>query len=209
MLLPSCRTGGFCSIAVTSPLRSPRSQRSLTNILPRIETDPAGPLRTVTSPEWVSTSRSTGPETCSVRSNVPCGVDAKTAVENTARAIARPAKRAGAEDKMRKLRFLFISERLHGCHFRGALGGIHARGHGDQRKRHNRCDNRNPRNNGMGDKIGQRQRLHRGAHSQAEGEPKNSADDGQHRRLGKKLSQDIALGCPHSFACANLAGALG
>src|SRR5271168_3848820 len=46
-----------------------------------MNTDPDEPARTVTSPERVSTSRSTGPLTVSVRSNSPCGFEAKTAVE--------------------------------------------------------------------------------------------------------------------------------
>jgi hypothetical protein len=62
---------------------------------------------------------------------------AKVEENNTASPITTKKDRAGIETGMQKgmrekevLR-LFMSERLHRCHFRGTLSRIHARGHGD------------------------------------------------------------------------------
>src|SRR5580704_15101463 len=98
-----------------------------------METDPDPPLCTITSPEPVCTSRFTGPLTCKVFSKCPCGVEAAAKMEASSAAspITKSEDRAGIETGMREAFCLFMSEGLHRCHIRGALGWIHARGHGD------------------------------------------------------------------------------
>src|SRR5580765_6090997 len=63
-------------MACTSPSRFPSNQWSPTKIFPWITTELDEPTCTLTSPEWVSTSRSTGPLTVRVLSNEPCGLEA-------------------------------------------------------------------------------------------------------------------------------------
>src|ERR1035438_4936008 len=74
-------------------------------------TDPAAPLRTVTLPDRVCTSKSTGPLTAKVLSNVPCGVEANAAVEiNSApSAIAGNGKRDRPIGALQKFRLPFMS----------------------------------------------------------------------------------------------------
>src|SRR5579862_5957290 len=73
-----------------------------------METVPAGPLRTVMSPERVCTSSSTGPVTWNVFSNEPCGVDATASVEasSTTTPITSSKGRLGLE--IRDIRCPFI-----------------------------------------------------------------------------------------------------
>src|SRR5258705_9490932 len=85
------------------------------------------PLRIVMSPERVSTSRSTGPLTWKERSKVPT-TEAKPASELTSTNNKVRTARSRIIDR------LFITERLHGCHFSRPLGRIHSGGQRDQRK---------------------------------------------------------------------------
>src|SRR5258706_7628680 len=94
------------------------------------------PLRTVMSPERVRTSRSTGPLTWNERSNVPT-TEAKPASELTS---TNNSVRTAC---WRMIDGLFITERLHRCHFSCPLRRIHAGGQGDQRKSEYRSDNGN------------------------------------------------------------------
>src|SRR5208337_4038578 len=80
MLAPFWRIGGWFCNSCTSALWSPPNQELPEWILAWIDTVPAVPLRTVMSPERVSTSRSTGPLTWNERSKVPM-TEAKPASE--------------------------------------------------------------------------------------------------------------------------------
>src|ERR1700722_19062691 len=77
-------------------------------------TDPAAPLRTVTLPDRVCTSKSTGPLTAKVLSNVPCGVEANAAVEisSAPSAIAGNGKR---DRPLQKFRLPFMSHHSLKC----------------------------------------------------------------------------------------------
>src|SRR6266481_364466 len=106
----------------TSVCRLPNSQWSPTYILPRIETDPAGPFRTMMSPERVCTSRSTAPLTWNVFSKCPCGVEAAAKLEanSTTNAIATNGDRDGiVETAIRQMCCLLMSVTPQGCLFPG------------------------------------------------------------------------------------------
>src|ERR1700722_18532087 len=61
----------------------------------------------------------------------------------------------------------------------------------------------------MRNEIGQRQELHRSTGTDAKTEPENSADHGEHGRLGEKLTENVVFGRANRFASTNLPRALG
>src|SRR5712692_2583187 len=71
MVLPCCSMGGFASSRRIFSAAEIPVQESWARILATTWTLPLPPARTVMFPEPVVTSRSTGPETCRVRSKLP------------------------------------------------------------------------------------------------------------------------------------------
>src|SRR6266536_932635 len=200
MLLPLWRMGGlFCS-SCTCGFWSPKNQLLLEWILAWMETEPEEPLRTVMSPERVSTSRSTGPLTWKERSKVPM-TEAKPANEPI---MTKTSVRTAG---WRNTQYLFIAKRLHGCHFGCPLRRVHSGGERDQRKSKDRNYYRNYGDDRMRHEIREGQLAKCDAGAEAEGESEAAAGHGQQRGFGKELPQNVAAGCtdslPHTdFACA-------
>src|SRR5215475_6856092 len=197
--------GGFCSMFCTSVFFPPLNQRSPTWILPIMATLPAGPLRMVTSPECVNTSRSAAPLTVRVFSKCPCS-------DATARVVPTSKDRTTATDFANPghicvlLVKLFIAQRLHRSHVSRTLCGVHPGRKRDKRKSNHRNHNGNRRNDRMRDEIWQGQVRKRQARAHSEGEPKHAAQSRQDYGLGKELAKNVRTGSSHCFAYADLAG---
>src|SRR5262252_5994024 len=140
---------------------------------------PADPLRTVTLPERVRTSRSAVPLTLRFLSKWPCS---EAAAATVARSTQIPiAREFFIVRRMSVLlvEWLFIAQRLHRCHVGRALRRIHSGGQGDDGECDNGHEDRNRRNDRMRNEIGQGQIRERQARTHAERQAEYAARGGE------------------------------